>query len=357
MSPAIKKTEIVLKLYARLKQSPCTISILEDWKRKNGYTFSNRSLYRYMDELSSSLVVRGEEIEVIAGEHNKKTWKLVYKESGTNFSLSDIHTFYLTKVFIPNDILKQRGKSFEKLEAYIYKAGSKDKFEFASDAFNLKLKNSNFYEARYTKAQQQTIDQLIWAIQNKRKLHVESLSNHVDTVFNNINAGDIICPLSLQNHRGVLHLCAYNETIKKVVIIAFDTLAYFTATNDIFNPAKHVAQLQQFFNAHFGISPNINNKIYKIELEFAGSTGGFVSQFFWHNTQKFTTLKNGNTHLTLTCGINRELAGWIFQWMNNVRVIKPALLKKMVVDLHQQCIDANNTKTFTYRNHFLQKDV
>lgn len=209
------KSEIILKLYSRLKQSPCTIAILEDWKEKNGFAFSSRSLYRYLDELAANLKIKGESIEVYTGEYNKKTWKLVYNKSVHDFTLTDIHTFYLTRVFIPSDILLQRRKSFQKMEAGFYEKGSKGKFEFAADTFNLKLQNSNFYEAHYTKAQQQTIDQLIWAIQNKRKLVIESLSTHVDTHFNPVATGHSILPLSLQQHRGVLHVCAYNENLKK----------------------------------------------------------------------------------------------------------------------------------------------
>ncbi|MNG35937.1 hypothetical protein D3C85_1814520 [compost metagenome] len=31
--------------------------------------------------------------------------------------------------------------------------------------------------------------------------------------------------------------------------------------------------------------------------------------------------------MTMKCGINRELVGWIFQWMYNVRIIEPVILQ------------------------------
>jgi hypothetical protein len=45
----------------------------------------------------------------------------------------------------------------------------------------------------------------------------------------------------------------------------------------------------------------------------------------WHATQKFPK-KNGNTLMYLECGINRELLGWLFQWMYNIRVVEPEIL-------------------------------
>ena len=70
--------------------------------------------------------------------------------------------------------------------------------------------------------------------------------------------------------------------------------------------------------------------MYDIEVEFSEMTGFFMKHIFWHRTQKFKRLKNGNHLLSMKCGINRELVGWIFQWMSNAKVIKPQILKDAV---------------------------
>lgn len=54
--------------------------------------------------------------------------------------------------------------------------------------------------------------------------------------------------------------------------------------------------------------------------------GEFITNHFWHPTQKFTK-RNGNIIVHFTCGINREFIGWFFQWMYNVRIIEPKILK------------------------------
>ena len=90
----------------------------------------------------------------------------------------------------------------------------------------------------------------------------------------------------------------------------------------------------------FGITENINNEIYNIEIEFTELTGTFVKNQFWHPTQKFTVLENGNYLMKLHCGINRELVGWIFQWMSNVRVLKPEILKDAVLSKYRDVLDS-----------------
>ena len=55
-------------------------------------------------------------------------------------------------------------------------------------------------------------------------------------------------------------------------------------------------------------------------------------------------------------GINRELIGWIFQWMGNVRINSP----KKLIDLYKEQLiimhhNYTNAKAFQYNNHLVQK--
>lgn len=346
------KSEIILKLYSRLKQSPCTIAIFEDWKRKNGYTFTNRSLYRYLNELSKELKVHGETIEVLTGEYNKKIWKIVYADSSKELNVFDVNTFFLSKTFVPKTILKLRGDSFTKIENQLYRQTSKSKFEFAVDAHTLGMRSTGFFEAQYTKKQQEMIERVIWAIQNKRKIIIQKLNPYIDWETNRVGENHILLPVSLLNHRGMLRVCAFNESNQSIVLVGFETMLECELTNDIFKPAKYVKLLNAYTDSHFGMTQNISDKIYDIELEFDYCTGGYISNFFWHKSQKFTDLKNGKIRVNLRCGINGELVGWIIQWMSNVRVVKPAILKQKVNAVHQECIDFNNSKSAVRTNTF-----
>jgi hypothetical protein len=61
--------------------------------------------------------------------------------------------------------------------------------------------------------------------------------------------------------------------------------------------------------------------------------------------------------MKMHCGINRELFGWIFRWMGNVKIIGPAILK----DLYLEQLDIMNknyatNKTLDYSNIFKPKN-
>jgi predicted DNA-binding transcriptional regulator YafY len=331
------------------------MDILEDWKRKNELALSNRSLYRYLKELTSALKTGNERIEIYNGENNKKTWKIEFDDGRNDFTIFDINTFFLIRHFVPKSIIEHRKKSVDKIEKAIYAQQSKVKYEYSADANQLAFSNTNFYDIDYTSEQQQSLEDLIWAIQNKRKIIIKDVQNDSILFAHGLKLGDAILPLALKEHRGVLQICCYDSNVKDIFIISFDSLIDFEISTESLNAKKYMPLLELFFDKHFGITKNINDKIYDIELEFAEGTGKFVRQFFWHSSQKWKQLKNGNYKLYLRCGINRELAGWIFQWMNNVKVCKPLLLKKIVLQKYESCIGLYNPSSVFKQNAFYTK--
>ena len=72
--------------------------------------------------------------------------------------------------------------------------------------------------------------------------------------------------------------------------------------------------------------------VYTIVLEFNACTGTYIKNFFWHHSQQFEELPGGNWKLTLKCGLNRELLGWIYQWMADVKILSPMAL----IDVYSQ---------------------
>ena len=55
----------------------------------------------------------------------------------------------------------------------------------------------------------------------------------------------------------------------------------------------------------------------------------------------------------LTCGINRELIGWLCQWMYNIKIIAPAVLKTHYTKALQKMSQNHQKETpLVYRNIF-----
>ncbi len=203
-----------------------------------------------MISLTNNLAIPGETIEVIYNEKNKKTWKLIFDKSNKELTLFDINTFFLTKNFVPKSIIEQRKESFNKIEELLYEKQSKNKYEFTADAHHLVFGTTNFYDVTYTKNQQLQIEELIWAIQNKRKIVLSEISFDSGVQHGSIQNGDTVLPLALKLHRGILQLCCFIERLSMPYILSYDTLINFESTSDTFNPKNYTRQLAEYFNPH-----------------------------------------------------------------------------------------------------------
>ena len=103
------------------------------------------------------------------------------------------------------------------------------------------------------------------------------------------------------------------------------------------------------------MSKNINSKTYSIKIEISSVLAGFIKSHNWHKSQKFYE-KNGNTLMILNCGINREMLGWLFQWMYNIRVIEPMILKEYYEKTIKEIQNNSVSKIpLVYRNIFNEK--
>lgn len=57
--------------------------------------------------------------------------------------------------------------------------------------------------------------------------------------------------------------------------------------------------------------------------------------------------------MTLNCGINRELIGWLFHWMYNVKIVEPPLLLEYYNKTMEEINSINSNKhTLVYKNIF-----
>lgn len=69
------KLQRLLKIYSLLKSQPVTVEILKKWAHKNNISISERTFYRDLAALETSVLAPGEEIVVTTGEKTKKPGK------------------------------------------------------------------------------------------------------------------------------------------------------------------------------------------------------------------------------------------------------------------------------------------
>jgi len=165
-----------------------------------------------------------------------------------------------------------------------------------------------------------------------------------------------VFPITIIYHRSSYFLGVYN--IKKNAYGIFDIQHIgkykLSRRPSDFNHKSVISGFKKYTNGHFGVTKNIDDNIYKITLEFSKVTGTYVQNFNWHHSQKFNK-KDNTMIMNLECGINRELVGWIFSWMYNVKIIEPPELKAYYNKAIKEIRQINKKDMLLYRNIFVEK--
>lgn len=166
-----------------------------------------------------------------------------------------------------------------------------------------------------------------------------------------------VFPIQLISHRSSLYLGCLMKKNNQYAIFNLNNISSYRRLS---KPYKiHRDELIEGFNTYtkniFGVTKNIDENTYTIKLEFSSVTGKFIQRYKWHHSQKFK--QNGpNVIMTLKCGINRELVGWIFSWLYNVRILGPTKLQSYYNKTLNEILDINQKKTVYYKNIFVQNN-
>lgn len=162
-----------------------------------------------------------------------------------------------------------------------------------------------------------------------------------------------LLPLKIIYHHNDYYLACYLIKSKTYAIFEINQLKKYTLgrKSTAYNYDKLLFGFSNYAKSLFGVTKNVDDKIYRIKLEFSSLTGTYVESFVWHHSQKFKH-QNNKVIMTLKCGINRELLRWIFGWMYNVRIIEPPELKEYYNRALKEIQQINKNKPLVYRNIF-----
>lgn len=339
------RTERLIRIYNRLRRGPVTIEIISKWAKGAAIQVSDRQLYRDLNELKSLQIAEGENVVEFVDEKNRKTWKLEYDEESEKFSQFDINSFYLLKNFAPYAILEARRSSLEKLEKTFYKSLSKNKYQQHIQGNELYLRKTNFNENMYGPAEHKQIEEVIWALHNNRQIIIEKEKINPANIHFKKDAFPVtMCPLELIFHRGRAHISGLSEN-HDLLIFSIDKSLVFHLTNTPFNRKKLTKVYKNKMLPLFGISEPQQNKTYSVKLEFTREYGESMKNFFWHHTQKWSSLKNGNYMLELKCSIGRELVGFIAVGLDKVKVHQPKVLRELMIKKYNRTVFVYETDT------------
>lgn len=215
--------------------------------------------------------------------------------------------------------------------------------------------HTNFYNQTLSDRIHYNLEVIQEAIKQQKTIKIKLIkddetSQNLDIDTENV----VVCPVKIVYHRSSYYLACFNTGLNEVEVFGIRQLHNIEldkAFNNFYTLEKQVLKELQ---TRFGVTKNINDKIYDIEIKFTSVLGRFIENHHWHDSQKIKSA-NGDYILYLKCGINRELMGWLFQWMYNVKIVKPLLLKKLYKKtLKESELVVKGKKPFVYRNIFTE---
>jgi predicted DNA-binding transcriptional regulator YafY len=346
------RTERLIRIYNRLRRGPVTMPVISSWAKNADIGVGERQLYRDLNELKTLQFAAGENVIEFVDEKNRKTWKLEYADGQENISQYDINSFFLLKNFAPYAVYEHRKSSIEKLEKIIYKSVSKSKFQQLTEANELYLRRTNYFENLYGEIEHNKIEDLLWALQNKKKIEITcDLLNCSNLQLKENKFPLLIYPLELVFHGGRVHLGGLTVTFNEFVLFAIDKTFCFQLNSETFNRKRFISSYNETFDRLFGIAAPRTNRVYNIKLEFTESYGNSAKNFFFHHSQKWRQLKNGNYMFELRSTLGREIFGFLGLSLDKVKVHQPKILKDILVKKMRQMADINE------KNLELNEDV
>ena len=324
----LDKLSAITRIIEKIKRFPVTFESMRDWVRYENIEISDRTLYRYLEEIKN-LPLNDGRVITIDGDYNKKTWKFEFDKSAHEFGESDIKSFLLLKHLAPAALTQKRQGSIDKIEEVLFKAQSKSKFEYHMQSLpQTQIKTSNFNEYVYSEAEQQNLDTVIWAMQHSRKLKVLEIEPDLKNESTLPFLPTVMLPMQVLYHNGSIYLLLLIENTLELGIYDLAKFKEFDILESIFSAPKFIDHFCAESNKRFGVEQNVDNKVYNVVLEFSEKTGAYISNRFWHCTQRFRQKPSGKWEMQMNTGINHELVDWIFGWGNQVRVQSPELLQE-----------------------------
>ena len=325
-------------IYQLLEIEPRTIQGICKELELKGYRTAQRQIYNDLTQLEKNYLRNNQALQITTGQHNQKTYRLVYTDISIAVTGFDVNSYQLSRLSMTTYITEGRGESINKFRDIVAKKImhlSKTKYAALPLEQNF---NSHFFERKYTSDFNQMSEDIIWSIANNKIIEILNIYGDATNVTADISYPFKLKPLLLVYHNGAYYTAGFIAKNNLFITIDLSKIVAYNITNQTFAHKKLLPIAKAELQKRFGLTGNIDDEVYDIELEFSSITGEFLSHYNWHTTQSFTQLKNGNYRMKMHCGINRELFGWIFRWMGNVKIIGPNKLK----DLYLQQLDIIN---------------
>lgn len=351
--------ERILAIYNLLKQNPHRMDQLINFPPEGGPR-SRTQVYRDLKEVGELAATHQEKLtQISVGRYNGKIWKVEPVETQESLKSYDLDTYFIMRLVLPGVFAECRTQSLNRLQDSLAKRViSSPAVKYKSGISDQTFISSHFYENKVTKELDIKLTKLLEVIGQQQTIKITGLSGDSTAVKDTFSLGTCVWAIKIIFHRGCFYLATVRTDDFCVLVFQIDHIVW-----EIHESIKAQKNLQKIvednLKIRFGVTQNYDEQPHTVKLLFSDTTGKFISEQKWHHSQQVTVEpeSNGkvNYRLTFNCGINRELVGWLFQWMSNVKVLGPQKL----IDLYNEQlrlmteIAAQPAETpLAYRNEF-----
>jgi predicted DNA-binding transcriptional regulator YafY len=140
----------------------------------------------------------------------------------------------------------------------------------------------------------------------------------------------VIAPYGLKEYRGRWYLVGMDTDKGELRIFGLDRMTKLVETNQRITIPKDF-DIHKYFKYSIGITIDENDISEYVELEFSTKLSGYIKNFPIHPSQAVTVETDKLIQVRFRSYINLELVNELMQYSDDVKVIKPNSLKKMMV--------------------------
>jgi predicted DNA-binding transcriptional regulator YafY len=135
-------------------------------------------------------------------------------------------------------------------------------------------------------------------------------------------------PVKIVNYNGGLYTIAFIQRHHSYIMLAVQRIQSITIL-DKPQGQNHTFNEDEFWQGKFGLFPGEQKEV---KLQFSKSIKHHLEGRLWHASQSFNHEDDGSLILTMNVGLSPELITWVSGWQEEVKVLKPLKLRKLIID-------------------------
>ena len=255
-------------IYQLLEIEPRTVQDICKELAQAGYTTANRQIYNDLLQLEKSYLRKNQQLQITTGQHNQKTYRLVYTDSSISVTGYDVNSYQLSRLSMTTYITEGRGDSINKFRDIVAEKImhlSKTKYTTLPIEQNF---NSHFFERKYSADFNKISEDIIWSIANNKIIEIVDIYGDATAVTKEITYPIKLKALLLVYHNGAYYTAGFTEKKNEFLTIDLSKIVAYNITNQTFAHKKALPLAKAELQKRFGLTGNIDKEVYDIELEF-----------------------------------------------------------------------------------------